>query len=267
LPPHISNAWFGPLTIRDRFWRFLGLNRAAQRPASVRLTLKSLETIALPNNLLAAGFLPDFTPALTAPVTDAIFAPSIDSSASAVAAPETNAATAAPPLGYSVTDSTAIALAGAAAPAPPSAPPLSADLVFQSGFTDLSTGPFTSSPFADALQATPPPSASASQSAAAASPASGGAAMASPPPAPAYAASPPVSATAPDSNAAAAVDPNVAAGRTQPPKPKPAQITIGISDPAPYQGESVTFTVTVVGYGATPTGAVDIVDGGGRHGL
>jgi|GEM_PF-5829958 hypothetical protein len=28
-PPNVSNTWYGPLTIRDRFWRFLGINCAA----------------------------------------------------------------------------------------------------------------------------------------------------------------------------------------------------------------------------------------------
>jgi hypothetical protein len=80
-PSNVSNAWFGPLTIRDRFWRFLGINRAAPKSASVKPTLEYLEIIALPNNLTASGLVPDLAPAdttLTTPATDLTFGASTD---------------------------------------------------------------------------------------------------------------------------------------------------------------------------------------------
>jgi hypothetical protein len=159
-PPNISNTWYGPLTIRDRFWRFLGFNWAPPKPPSVKLTLEQLCEIALPNNLMATGLAPDLAPAditLTDPANNVTFNGSTDSSSLlsglATAAP-VDPTLAAQQWASQLPDSTVIALAGnAPAPAAPLTP---SDLLFQSAFSDPFTNPYSSGLFGDPLQGATP---------------------------------------------------------------------------------------------------------------
>ena len=147
-PLHESDAWVGPLTIRDRFWRFLGFTWAAPRPASVKLALEGLEMRDLPNNLMASDLVPDLSStntALTAPADDVTFNDSTDSSTVlsglATAAPVDPTASVQQWSGQ-LPDSTVISLAGNA---PESAAPLTpADMLFQSAFADPFANPYRS---------------------------------------------------------------------------------------------------------------------------
>jgi hypothetical protein len=155
-PPNVSNAWFGPLTIRDRFWRFLGINRAAAKPASVRPALESLEMRDLPNNLMASDLVSSLAPpaaSLTTPATDATLDGSTDSSAMLSGLTPTapvDRALGAQQWASQIPDSTVIALAGNA---PPSAAPLTpADMLFQSALADPFANPYGNGLFGDPLQ-------------------------------------------------------------------------------------------------------------------
>ena len=125
-PPHVSNTWCGPLTIRDRFWRFLGFNWAPHKTRSVKPMLEGLSIIALPNGLMASSLFTDLAPtntALTAPANDVPFGGSSDSSSilsSLASAAPVDPALGAQQWASQIPDSTVIALAGnASAPAAP----------------------------------------------------------------------------------------------------------------------------------------------------
>src|ERR1019366_5914858 len=125
-PPNISNTWCGPLTIRDRWLRFLGFNWAPRKPKFFIPTLRILESREVPNNLMASGLVPDLSPAdtvLVAPANDATLGGSTDSSSllsgMATAAPVDPTA-GARQWASQIPDSTVIALTGnAPAPAVP----------------------------------------------------------------------------------------------------------------------------------------------------
>jgi hypothetical protein len=127
---------------------------------------------------MAAGLLPDLAPAntiLIAPATDVTFAAWADLSPTI-----SNQTTTSPVTNQTSSAQQASPLSASTTTAAPTATPTPADLVFQSGFTDLYASPINDAQFADSLQAAP--SASSTYSSAAAVPASGGAgpAMSSP---------------------------------------------------------------------------------------
>jgi hypothetical protein len=156
LPPtNVSNSWCGPLTIRERFWRFLGFHQAAAKPAPVKLFLEGLELRDLPNNLLGTGAFSDLTPpdsGFVAPPDGITVGDSTDASyllGPTGAAPVNSSAGAPPAVGPT---SDPVALADAA---PTLTGPLTpADLLFQNGFGDPFANPYANL-LSDSLQGTP----------------------------------------------------------------------------------------------------------------
>ena len=272
-PPHVSDLWRGRLTIRDRFWRFLGLNRAGRRPTTVKLDLQCLESRDLPNNLLASGLFSDFTPAdatLVATATETTFDAPADAtfllSGRTTAAPVADATLDAPPLRYQAPDSTALALAGNA-PAPPAAPLTPADLLFQSALADPSAGAFNYAVFSDPLQAAPPPPASPTPAPEApAAPHQAAATQASLPAFPSGSSPAPVTGTAPTpavaggGDAAFAASPSLVLAPAAPLASTSTFLFSSVNPSAP--GQAVTFTAKVNSpSGGTPTGTVNFMDG------
>jgi hypothetical protein len=177
--PNISNTCFGPLTIRDRLLRFVGVGRPGGRRSTVKLSLESLEERGSPTNLSAVlpliALAPDLTSATIALVpaaTDLAFDGSTDTSGGLSGPAAAAQVVSAPPLGIPQPDPTVIA-----ATTPPAASPSPADLAFQSGFPDQADGLLNSAAFSNLLDA------------ASAFPTSPAASAASPAPQPAGAAS------------------------------------------------------------------------------
>ena len=157
-PPYISKSWFDPFALRERLRRLAARPAPAAKRRSVMLTLESLEIIALPNNLLAAGVFSD-----PGPAPMALIAPTADmpSDGSSVADPMTTSLT--PDAAPATADPTAVSVPYTTTPyyvasnAFPTADSTAADVVFQSGFADLYAPPISdaifNNPLPDATQA------------------------------------------------------------------------------------------------------------------